>query len=124
MSPQEFSYGTYCTIAETVTFDSVAGRVEIAGSVTDAGVRNRVRVIASEVTQFLWEGGVKEPDGLFELSTVEIRSQPEGWLVVFEPWYTSKLRFACKTLQLNGQVVEGHGAWYQDSLEGPIPASA
>jgi len=123
MDPQEFSRKIYCAIADTVTFDAVAGSVEIVGSVTEFGVRNLVLVVASGVTQLRWDGVVKEPDGFFELSTVELRWQEAGWFVAFEPWFTTNLNFTCRTLQLNGVSVEGSGAWYQDSFDGPLPAA-
>ena len=123
MNPEDFSRGVYCAVADSLTFDPVRGAVEIVGSVTDTGVTHRIHVLALDVTHFSWDGRPKELNGLFELSTVEIRSQAAGWFVGFEPWSTSKLGFVCGTLQLNGTAVEGSGVWYQDSLDGPVPVS-
>jgi len=122
MSPEEFSQRIYCSVAEVISFDPVAGLLSIQGSVTDSGSTKTIQITAGDVTHFHWDGAVKGPDGFFELSTVEIRNEGNGWLVVFEPWFTAKLRFACGSLQLDGERVEGEGAWFQDSLEGPVPA--
>jgi hypothetical protein len=122
MSPEEFSRRIYCSVAEVISFDPVTGVLSIQGSVTDDGSAKTIQITASDVTHFYWDGAVKAPEGFFELSTVEIRNEGNRWLVEFEPWFTATLRFACGTLQLDGERVEGAGAWFQDSLEGPVPA--
>ena len=122
MSPEEFSRRIYCSVAEVISFDPVAGLLSIQGSVTNSGSTKTIQITARDVTHFHWDGVVKDPDGFFELSTVEIRKEGERWLVEFEPWFTATLRFASGTLQLDGERVEGRGAWFQDSLEGPVPA--
>jgi len=122
MSPEEFSQRIYCSVAEVISFDPVAGLLSIQGSVTDSGSTKTIQITAGDVTHFHWDGAVKDPDGLFELSTVKIRNEGNGWVVEFEPWFSTRLRFACGSLQLDGERVEGDGAWFQDSLEGPVPA--
>jgi hypothetical protein len=121
MSPEEFSRRTYCSVAEVISFDPVAGLLSIQGSATNNGPTTLIQITAGDVTQFHWDGAVKEPNGFFELSTVEIRNERDRWLVEFEPWFTAILRFVCGSLELNGERVEGQGAWFQDSLEGPVP---
>jgi hypothetical protein len=121
MSPEEFSRRTYCSVAETVSFDPVTSALSIHGSVTNGGKSTPIQVMAAGVTQFHWAGRPKLPGGFFELSTVEIQSEGSGWLVEFEPWHSSTLRFACEVLELNGERIQGEGAWYQDSLGGPVP---
>ena len=121
MSPEEFSRRIYCSVAQVISFDPVAGLLSIQGTVTNSGSTKTIQITAGDVTHFQWDGAVKAPEGFFELSTVEIRNEGNGWLVEFEPWYTATLRFACGTLELDGERVEGRGSWYQDSLEGPEP---
>src|SRR3954470_7460263 len=121
MSPEEFSRQTYCSIAELVSFDPVAGLLSIQASVNDSGSVKTIQITAGDVTHFQWNGSVKATEGFFELSTVEIRNDGYRWLVEFEPWFTATLGFNCGTLALNGDPVEGPGAWFQDSLEGPVP---
>jgi hypothetical protein len=123
MTPQEFSRAVYGAAADAVAFNPVDGRLVITGSMTESGVRTPIHIVATDVTQFQWTGSIKEPDGFFELSTVEIRSQASGWLVAFEPWYTARLLFACQVLELNAEAVAGTGAWFQDSLDGPVAAA-
>jgi hypothetical protein len=120
MSPEEFSRRTYCSVAEVISFDPVAGLLSIQGSVTDSGSTKTIQITAGDVTHFHWGGSVRAPDGFFELSTVGIRNEGNRWLVEFEPWFTATLRFTCGTLELDGEGVEGRGAWFQDSLEGPV----
>jgi hypothetical protein len=115
MSPEEFSRRIYCSVAEVISFDPVAGLLSIQGSVTNNGSTKTIQITAGDVTHFHWDGVVKDPDGFFELSTVEIRNEGNRWLVEFEPWFTATLRFACGSLQLDGERVEGGGAWFQDS---------
>ena len=121
MSPEEFSRRIYCSVAEVISFDPVAGLLSIQGSVSDGGSTTLIQITAGDVTHFHWDGVVKAPTGFFELSTVEIRNEEDRWFVEVEPWFTAMLRFACSTLELNGERVEGRGAWFQDSLEGPVP---
>jgi hypothetical protein len=121
MSPEDFSRRTYCSVAEVISFDPVAGLLSIQGSATDSGSTKTIQITAGDVTHFHWDGSVRVPDGFFELSTVEIRKEGNRWLVKFEPWFTATLRFICGTLELDGERVEGRGAWFQDSLEGPVP---
>jgi hypothetical protein len=111
MSPEEFSRGTYCSVAEVISFDPVGGLLSIQGSVTDSGSVRTIQITAGGVIHFHWDGSVKTPDGFFELSTVEIRNERHGWLVQFEPWFTARLRFVCGTSELNGDRVESQGAW-------------
>src|SRR4051812_33838513 len=120
MSPEEFSRQTYCSIAELISFDPIAGLLSIQGSLADRGSTTTIQITAGDVTHFHWGGSGKAPDGFFELSTVEIRHEGNRWLVQFEPWFTATLGFVCGTLALNGERVEGSGAWFQDSLEGPV----
>jgi hypothetical protein len=120
MSPEEFCRDIYCSVAEVISFDPVSGLLSIQGSVTESGATKTIQITAGGVTHFHWNGAVKAPDGFFELSTVEIRNEGTRWHVQFEPWFTATLRFVCETLQLNGESVEGGGAWLQDSLEGPV----
>ena len=110
MSPEEFSRRIYCSVAEVISFDPVTGVLSIQGSVTDSGSTKTIQITAGDVTHFHWDGVVKDPDGFFELSTVEIRNEGNGWLVVFEPWFTATLRFACGSLQQDGERVDGGGA--------------
>ena len=121
MSAEEFSRRTYCAVADAIGFDPVSGVLSLDGSVTNSGVSTPIRVVARGVTQFHWDGVPKDPQGFFELSTVEIRADGNRWHVEFEPWYSATLGFVCDRLELNGELIEGHGAWYQDSLDGPEP---
>ena len=121
MSPEEFSRRIYCSVAQVISFDPVAGLLSIQGSVTDGESITTIQITAGGVTHFHWDGSVKAPDGFFELSTVEIRSEGDRWHVEFEPWFTATLGFICDSLELDGEGVEGRGAWFQDSLEGPVP---
>lgn len=120
MSPEEFSRRIYASVAEVISFDPVAGLLSIQGSVTESGLAKTIQITAGDVTHFHWDGSVKTPDGCFELSTVEISNEGSRWYVEFEPWFTAILRFKCGTLELDGERVEGRGAWFQDSLEGPV----
>jgi hypothetical protein len=124
MSPEEFSRCTYCSVAEVISFDPVAGLLSIQGSMTDSGSTKTIQITAGDVTHFYWDGSVAAPGGFFELSTVEIRSEGNRWRVEFEPWFTATLRFACGSLELNGERIEGGGAWFQDSLDGPVPVKS
>jgi hypothetical protein len=120
MSPEEFSRRVYGSVAQVISFDPVAGLLSIQGSVTDGGATKTIQITAGDVTHLHWEGSVKTANGFFELSTVEIhRLVDKRWLVEFEPWYTATLRFVSGTLEFDGERVEGEGAWFQDSLEGP-----
>jgi hypothetical protein len=110
MSPEEFSRRIYCSVAEVISFDPVTGVLSIQGSVADGGAAKTIQITASDVTHFHWDGAVTAPEGFFELSTVEIRNEGNGWRVEFEPWFTATLRFACGTLQLDGERVEGEGS--------------
>jgi hypothetical protein len=121
MSPEEFSRRIYCSVAQVISFDPVAGLLSIQGSVASGGSTQTIQITAGDVTRFHWDGTVKEPEGFFELSTVAIHSEGSHWVVEFEPWFTATLRFTCGSLQLDGERVEGKGAWFQDSLEGPFP---
>jgi hypothetical protein len=120
MSPEEFSRSIYCSVAEVISFDPVAGLLSIQGSVTYGGSTKTIQITAGDVTHFHWDESARAPDGSFILSTVEIRNEGNRWLVQIEPWFTATLRFICGTLQLDGERVEGGGAWFQDSLEGPV----
>jgi hypothetical protein len=122
MSPEEFSRRTYCSVAEVISFDPVTGVLSIQGSVISDGSTKTIQITASDVTHFHWDGTVKAPEGSFELSTVEIRSEGTRWLIEFKPWFTATLQFACSSLQIDGESVEGRGAWFQDSFQGPVPA--
>jgi hypothetical protein len=120
MSPQDFCLRTYCAIADVLSFDPVTGQLSLRGRLTDGGEETSLTVSASGVTQFRWDGHIKEPDGFFELTTVGISEHSGRWRVTFEPWLTSELQFTCDKLELNGDAVDGVGAWFQDALEGPV----
>jgi hypothetical protein len=120
MSPEEFCRRAYSSVAQVISFDPVAGLLSIQGSVTDGAATKTVQITAGDVTHFHWDGSGKTPNGAFELSMVEIhRLVDMRWLVEFEPWFTATLRFVSGTLEFDGERVEGEGAWFQDSLEGP-----
>ena len=120
MTPEEFSRRIYCAIMDATAFDPANGLLSLTGTLTERGTQKRVVITATNVVEFSWNGRPKEPEGLFELSTVEIRDKEHGWEVEFEPWYSTSLRFVCGALELNGERVEGSGSWYQDSLNGPV----
>jgi hypothetical protein len=125
MSPDEFSRRTYCSVAQVISFDPVAGLLSVQGSVSDGAAIKTIQITAGGVTHLHWDGSGKAPDGVFKLLTVEIHKLVDDrWLVEFEPWFTATLRFVSGTLELDGERVEGEGAWFQDSLEGPTRIEA
>jgi hypothetical protein len=124
MSPEDFCRRAYCAIAHSVAFDPVTGRLALAGTVHDQSTATSITIVATGVTGFEWQGAVKDPDGLFELSTVEITASNGGWELEFHPWFTARVRLRCESLQLDGETVEGTGSWFQDDLHGPRQTDA
>jgi hypothetical protein len=123
ISPQAFCARVYCAVLDDVAINPVAGIATLTGVLKDHERSRPINIHLEGLSGVAWHGVPKEPEGFFELSTVEIgpaSGSRARWRVRFEPWDSAELEFHCEAVILNGDLVSGPGAWRQDSLDGPV----